>query len=671
MRLAKALRVVAGCDGAMVSTAEGCFWLGRASSSRLIAEVLPVAAGDATWRLHDTDLESLVDAGVLDSSGLDAAPTVGDYDPAPHIHVIRETALSSRVLHMLEAEGASASTTMQPSDFVFADLSGLCDTRVLEVVAAINAAGCRSLCVWKRADEIFLGPLVMPGHSACWHCARLRLADSLAGAVGDVDDDPLMAEALATNILLACRYPAIAGFGCVLTMGEGSVLHSILPVAYCATCGGSTDPEHWAPVNHSSYIPQRLRSLADPRAGIIRSLYLFEGDGYDAPSLPICASARMAPLAGRGTAPVLIQGEGKGVSQEDAVLSAIGEGVERYAGCIWREEDLIGKRLSEIEGRAFDPRWLVLYAAEQYTRPGFAFREFGPDTPLYWIRGHWTDTHEEVLVPAQATYLNFTGDAFPLAQSTSNGLAAGESLSGATLRAVYELVERDAFMIYWLTGRPARRIDEASCDDLCQMAIKSVRRLGASVEMYILDYGLGIPTVVCIGMGDGVKWPGVTIGLGTHTDPDIACRKAILEHGHYGPYMRRLMKEGRHEKLDGPADVLGSLDHGLFYCRAKTIAALSKLRGMGPQITVDALKAEYRDESTLDTCIARLAAAGIRVAAVDLTPADLTSRGLTVVRAFGTYLQPIHFGNGYERRANPRLQALATGGINEYPHPIA
>jgi hypothetical protein len=46
-------------------------------------------------------------------------------------------------------------------------------------------------------------------------------------------------------------------------------------------------------------------------------------------------------------------------TQEEAVQSAIGEGVERYAASIWPAEQLIFNCLSEVRERAFDPRWLT------------------------------------------------------------------------------------------------------------------------------------------------------------------------------------------------------------------------------------------------------------------------------------------------------------------------
>jgi ribosomal protein S12 methylthiotransferase accessory factor len=490
--------------------------------------------------------------------------------------------------------------------------------------------------------------------------------------IGVVADDPAIAKAVADNVILAIRYPDVAGYGCLVAQHRSTTLHAIFPMPWCATCGGTIASQRWAPINHSVLVPERLRALADPRAGVVRHLFVFAGDGSDTPAMPICASAMMAqPVLRRAAKESILQGEGKGSTQEEALLSAIGEGVERYAASFWNHADLTKGSLNELGDRAFDPGWLVLYDNEQYARSNFAFEPIDSNSPMLWAKGRWLDTGIEVLVPAQATYINFTGDEPPIGQTTSNGLAAGSSFNDAALRAVYELIERDSFILHWLAGMKGKRIDPDDCDDISRKALDDVRRLGAHTELYLLDCDTGYPTVACLGLGNGVSWPGATIGLGTHADIDIALRKAVLEHGHYGAYMRRLTREGRHRHVRAPEDVVGSLDHGLYYCHADNAAGLDCLRHAQVSVTLANLRKRYREQSSLTACVARLSACGIRTAAVDVTTPDLALAGLCVVRAFGTYAQPIHFGFGYERRNNPRLTALLNGPIQTMPHPIA
>jgi ribosomal protein S12 methylthiotransferase accessory factor len=242
----------------------------------------------------------------------------------------------------------------------------------------------------------------------------------------------------------------------------------------------------------------------------------------------------------------------------------------------------------------------------------------------------------------------------------------------AALRALYELIERDALMLFWLARRPAERIAEDGCDPVVSQALRAVERLGARTELFMLDAGTQHPTVVCVGFGDGYAWPGVTMGLGTNADIDIALRKAVLEHGHFGSYLRRLMREGRHEKIRNREDVESNLDHALFYVHPENVGALAAFRNLSqaPASLAD-LRARYQQAPALSTCVSRLREAGVRVAAVDVTSPDVALGPIRVVRALGIYLQPVHFGFRNRRLRNPRLDRLLTGEAETAPHPLA
>lgn len=614
----------------------------------------------------------LLEAGIIESSAKGGATVREATSGVSRVAISRATPLVRRVVALLASAELESSARVQNGDFVISDLSNLADDESLQIVREQHRRGCISISVWRRGDEIFLGPITAPGSAACWDCARQRLAGSLSGDIGSIDDDPALAKAVAENVILAIRYPEVAGYGCLVAIGQSSSLHSVLPMPWCATCGGVRGSMRWAPINHSLLVPEGLRLLADPRAGAIRHLYVFEGGDNDMPHMPICASCVMAPvpLRSAGKEPAL-QGEGKGRTREEAVLSAIGEGVERYSASLWNAAEFTRSSFNELGDRAFDPRWLVLFDNEQYARPGFAFKPLDSDKPMLWTRGHWLDTNVEVLIPAQATYFDFTGEESPIGQTTSNGVAAGNSFEDAALRALYELTERDAFMLHWLAGLRGVRIDPDDCDEFSRSALEEARRLGAHTELYLLDLDTGYPTVVCLGFGDGNLWPGATIGLGTHADVDVAFRKAVLEHGHYGPYMRRLMREGRHQRVLAPEDVVNSLDHGLYYCHVSNAPGLDGLRQSHISVSLSDLRKRYRNEPSIAALAARLLKCGIRTAAVDVTAPDVALAGIKVVRAFGIYAQPIHFGFGYERRNNPRLNALSRGFIQALPHPIA
>jgi len=104
-------------------------------------------------------------------------------------------------------------------------------------------------------------------------------------------------------------------------------------------------------------------------------------------------------------------------------------------------------------------------------------------------------------------------------QGTSNGLAAATEFDQAVLQATFEIVERDALLFAWLTGRPGVRIElDDACDQRLRSVIDAVGALGATVEAYLLPDGVYGATVLCLALGDGHRYPGVTFGLATDVD---------------------------------------------------------------------------------------------------------------------------------------------------------
>lgn len=681
LRLAPGIRILATREGAIISTAKGCFRLAGSTADYVLSEVLPAFSQDddlqppdADSRLDPAFVNQLQQLGIIGlSTGAKISPR--DLSRESRIGISPVTPLALRALDRLVALGFQpAEPPLAGGAFVIADLRGLEDAVSLRLVREIFQGGCRAIFIWHHGGETFYGPIHEPGATPCWHCFSRRFADTLHHADAPaIQDEAAAARIIAENVRAAIRHPEVAGYGCVVADdGSNSSLHSVVPMPWCAVCGGVVDASRLPRLTHSRRVPEGMRLLADPRGGLVRQIFIFEGDDQAAPAVPSCCSVKLAPYQDERFSRPSFNGEGKGATPEDAARSAIGEGIERYAASLWPSDALTYASFDELAGHAFDPRWLVLYDEAQYTRRDFAYARFDPQRSMHWTVGQWLDSGAAVQLPALATYLNFPAAAPErFVQTTSSGLAAGDFFDAAALGALYELIERDAFMLSWLARRPGQRIDPAGCHELVAQALKEVGELGARVELFLLDAGIGFPTVICLGLGDGQSWPGATLGLGTHADVDVALRKAVFEHGHYGPYLRRLMQEGRHKDVRRHSDVRGTLDHGLYYVYPEHAAALGFFRNAGPAVSLQELRSRYRQQPTLSACVSGLLKAGIRTAAVDVTSPDVAMAGIRVVRAFGVNIQPIHFGFGNERLHNPRLTALLSDKAETTPHPLA
>jgi ribosomal protein S12 methylthiotransferase accessory factor len=601
-----------------------------------------------------------------------------------------------------------------------------------QAAAYAHRAGARSLYGHLEGFEAWIGPAVVPGETACWNCFRLRrlgAADhplvahevdtSLAAApaarrarsylapMAPVAGQLMAIEAL--KLLTAFAHSHLQGRFIVHNLISADFTHhGVVRMPWCEVCGGAArqspnpggtigtpaapgqgeDPSRSAAggppnlgrVRSAAELQTVLEGWVDPRAGVVRALAGGQAHPADpsVPELPWTATAYLAayteggPVRGIPDPPV---GAGKGLTEVEAMLSAAGEAIERYSASRYRKQDLKLASFRELGDAAFDPRRLCLYEESRYDEPDFPFARFDPDRPLHWVRGFWIDNREPVWVPALTVYFNFEVPREQLfCQVSSNGLAAGGDLDDAAVRALFELVERDAFMLSWLCQLPGRalRFDGGGLDAATAEAVRQLGACGASVELYLLDVGLGIPTVVSLGLGDGERWPGAVVALATHVDPRVAARKAVLELGHVGPYVARLMRSGQRVPAS-PAEVLSLDDHALYYAPVARLPLLDTLRvGGGEPLCLADLP--VATAPTLAGCAERLAAAGagVRVAIVDVTSPDVALGPFRVARALGTDVQPIHFGERLRRLANPRLAALlGPRGVNPQPHPVA
>ncbi|HKH50047.1 MAG TPA: TOMM precursor leader peptide-binding protein [Thermoanaerobaculia bacterium] len=560
--------------------------------------------------------------------------------------------------------------------------------------------------------EAWIGPVVVPGETACWNCFRLRrlanadypaaaheLDASLTGAPAEPRARAYLAPMapLAGHLLALEALQLLAGYapsrlpGRVrvhnLVTGESS-LHGIVHMPWCELCGGAAQARRpggaaladgeASPNLGDAHSPQALREIlagwVDPRVGVVRSLTSGPApvNGGGLLELPVTGTAILGTYTEGRLPPVPDPsiGSGKGLREVEALVGAFGEAIERYSASRYRKQDLLVCAAPDLGADAFDPQRLCLYSEEQYAAPGFPYTRYDPARPIHWVEGFWIDTREKVWVPALPTFFNFQVCPHELfCQVSSNGLAAGADLQDASLRALFELIERDAFLLTWLGRLPARRLAvDSSLDAGAREVVRLLGEHGVAVELYLMDSGTGIPTVTALGLGDGVRWPAAYVALSTHTDPRAAARKAILELAHVGPYLVRLLAENA--RIPGTPEEVESLDdHALYYAPSERLAAFDFLRA-GESVPIGDLPAG--DPPTLEICAERLAAAGLRVAAVDVTSPDVALGPFRVARVLGTDMQPIHFGERYRRLANPRLeQVLAGRPINPDPHPLA
>lgn len=423
-------------------------------------------------------------------------------------------------------------------------------------------------------------------------------------------------------------------------------------------------------------------SPVDERTGLIRWVFDIPVEPGE-PSI-FNVSVKMADTGSYSTHSSYDNNGGSGLTRQAARQAAIGEGLERYCCSIYGAEELVFGTENGLRDRwdLCGPGEFALFHPDQkLPHPGA-----DDDTPIAWAVGSRSSTGEPCLVPACLVYMPYF-PVFPergevvFSPSVSTGLACARSFDRAILGGVYELIERDAFMIVWNNRLAVPRVDICSHPDLRRLYEARLKRAGLRYELLCTTTDIAVPSYVCLLVDERRSPPMLTVGGAAHLDPVRAAAKALLEAVQTREWAKFL--EGQEHKAvfaEDYSDVDDFEDHVALYAFGDHLHAASFL--------LDAASAKHdwsslsRGDAALDlaTVSGMLAESGLEIFTVDLTTPDVAQCGCWVTRALIPQLQPLDASHRHRFLGGDRLysapqrmgytQARTTlASLNPFPHP--
>lgn len=376
-----------------------------------------------------------------------------------------------------------------------------------------------------------------------------------------------------------------------------------------------------------------------------------------APSLHL-ARARL-----RHDAPDGDEAWGAAPDPDTAYRKASAEAIERLA---WRTPAAPAEASARDLPGARDASAFIRYRTAQYRRPGFPFRPFSAAQCYHWARATHSDDGRPAWIPADLVYARPSlvaaglADHPPLTYATTSGCAAGATLPDAVERALWELVERDAFMRHWLGQRPGTPLAESHLPATIRASLQRLRGLPCQVSLQRLDSPWAH---VFIAWARDDARPFTTLGAAAGADPHEALAHALAE------LESRVLAWtlGHAPTISHPAAVRTPSDHvELYGVRRYYRRADALIQPQAP--AVDWRKPMQRPQP--GALAHRLAAAGLAPVIVDLTTPqcvlDHGTRPLHVVKAFVPSLVPLTFGVGLE----PLGMVDAVHRHAKFPHPF-
>jgi len=353
---------------------------------------------------------------------------------------------------------------------------------------------------------------------------------------------------------------------------------------------------------------------------------------------------------------------GIALSCEQAKAIALVEAVERYCSATWDPGSLVfGTYRTLVQSfPLLPPAAYALFHPAQF--PGVGYQPFTENTPLRWIWGCSLTRRTPILAPACLVYTGYefsATDEAIIGPATTSGAACGETYTFALLRAVCEVVERDALMITWWNRWPRSRVEMSPGSWIHQVCHERLQRPG--LEYTLLDVSTDVPIIVlmCVLIDCYRLRPMPIFGSAAGFDAEHVALKALLE----AAALHRCLSRARSpRRLNRPDDVRFLADHVDFYAFGNREAALQFLTRSQVPISLDELP-NYETstpEQQLARCIATMRELGLDLIAIDLTRDVAADVGLKVVKVLIPQLIPISFGH----------QRRCLGGSRLYDVPV-
>ncbi len=466
----------------------------------------------------------------------------------------------------------------------------VCDDYLEERLADVNRrqldAGAPWMLARPRGVEPLFGPVFRGDREGpCWTCltSRLRNHQEVHGFLRNVAGEEGAFKAFASEpSVLEALYGLIAAeivkwlvldaatpvHEHVITMNVGTCVsshHRVMRRPQCQACGDEAlyrpdrppVPVHLqpSPKTHSSsggvrtVAPEvtmaRYRHLVSPISGVVTWLRRTtdEADSW----LHVYWAGSNMGMRSRSLSSLRrslrSKSAGKGSTRQQSEASALCEALERYSGALQGDEIRVRKRLVDFAegGEAIHPNDVQLFSdnqldnANRINAKGHPYNvvppRLEPDAEIDWTPVWSLTQQRHRYLPTSMLYgmsAEQRGDADLIADS--NGCAAGNTLEEAILQGFFELVERDAFAIWWYNGFQVSGVDLASFDDeFLASAAAYYARFERDLWMLDVTSDLGIPSFVALSRRPDAETEDIIYGAGAHADARIAALRTLCE----------------------------------------------------------------------------------------------------------------------------------------------
>ncbi|SFL62243.1 ribosomal protein S12 methylthiotransferase accessory factor [Gracilibacillus orientalis] len=341
---------------------------------------------------------------------------------------------------------------------------------------------------------------------------------------------------------------------------------------------------------------------------------------------------------------------------EAAEVSALLELLERITTYNIKKE--VVESSLDSGGSAFvDPSGMLHYNYDLCS-----IHRFEKTKSYKWLKCMDVKKAKEVYLPLQFFDLQAEADKrFVL--ETSNGVALGTSQEEARLYALLELIERDAFLLFWYRQIQLRKICCDSIPNELQDMIYNYETPQTKIHLFDMTIEIQIPTILCLITSKDTNLA-TYISTATHINPNIAIKnaldEAIIGHAIYN----QNPNIGKRSYSDY-TDVKEMFDHIDLASSTDTIKSYEFLTQQEQYYCIEELYRDYREEygnfETIGSVLKYVEQQKMKnhetIYFADLSNEMIKEYGLFSTKAIVPSMLTMTFGYTYSRINMPRLKA--------------
>jgi ribosomal protein S12 methylthiotransferase accessory factor len=362
---------------------------------------------------------------------------------------------------------------------------------------------------------------------------------------------------------------------------------------------------------------------------------------------------------------------GRDAAPRLAYIKAVAEAKE-WTACGNVSDDLVQAAFADLE-TAIDPRNVIRFHPAQYRLKGFPFKPFDEKAKYAWTEGCNEVTGARVYILADHVYFPYFPKTPYYCYSNSSGVAAHPDRQKAVETSTLELVERDSFMIAYLTQLRLPTVQEQTLPDAIRKRMRELRKNGFLV--WVKDHTLDLAPVICV-IAQSEELTYTACASCASFDVEHAVDHALME---VEALILARFQNGPPKPIK-PNEVIWPLDHGNLYGQKRYFHKADFLiRG---HRTVAFKEVGNESARSWHELLDRFSTKGWRLLTVPLyLSEEYGGNGeLHIIRSIVPGMMPMTFGFRQEPAGMERIYAVAKefGNVTlsyrkltKFPHPFA